>query len=54
MKIKLKKNQIRDGKEIYYVEPKNIKQIIDEDAPNAMVLKSWCDSFLRIRDETIR
>jgi uncharacterized protein (TIGR02466 family) len=28
----------------------DIRQIIDREAPNAMVLKSWCDSFLRIRE----
>jgi hypothetical protein len=28
----------------------DIKQIIDKDAPNALILKSWCDSFLRIRE----
>jgi phage anti-repressor protein len=30
MKIKLKKNQLSNDKEIYHVEPKIIKQIIDE------------------------
>lgn len=28
----------------------DIKQIIDKEAPNAMILKSWCNSFLRIRE----
>ena len=28
----------------------DIKQIIDREAPNALILKSWCKSFLRIRE----
>jgi uncharacterized protein (TIGR02466 family) len=28
----------------------DIRQIVDRTAPNAMVLKSWCNSFLRIRE----
>jgi uncharacterized protein (TIGR02466 family) len=28
----------------------DIRQVVDRDAPNAMVLKSWCNSFLRIRE----
>jgi hypothetical protein len=28
----------------------DIKQKIDRDAPNAMVLKSWTNSFLKIKE----
>lgn len=28
----------------------DIKQIVDTDAPNAMVFKNWCDSLLKIKE----
>lgn len=28
----------------------DMQQVIDRDAPNAMVVKSWCDSWLKIRE----